>query len=198
MCLFVLKSERKITNLEKAKDKEFLDKWNLDINLVKEHEDDIKIASLYKFSLIDDKNEVLSQDEKRKKIENESIFDNMQKKNGNSSTRSLSVSSSIKINKVDHLRKKLKKSIEEKKLNEIYNGNDAIKKDCKSLLFNIKKINNGTESVENKSSTQSKLLNLVNFNKQNNKSEVSNEVDNCSKVTLVSNDYGDDSNDSNI
>ena len=48
--LFKLKAEKKSLNEEKAKDQAYLDKWNLDIKLVKEDENDIKIASLYKLN----------------------------------------------------------------------------------------------------------------------------------------------------
>lgn len=43
-------------NEQNAKDQEFLDKWNLNIKLVKENEDDVKLASLYKFYSIEGNN----------------------------------------------------------------------------------------------------------------------------------------------
>ena len=44
------RTEKKAITEQKAKDKEFLDKWNINVNLVKENEDDIKLASLYKYN----------------------------------------------------------------------------------------------------------------------------------------------------
>jgi hypothetical protein len=168
--------------LEKAQDKEFLDKWNLNINLVRENEDDIKLASLYKFNLKED--EVLDVEEKRKKLENESIFENKMINNKkkislNNSVRSTSTAttnSSSSSNSLSSLRKKLTKSIQEKKLNEICNGNDSIKKD---LLFTIKKKPNDEDSGEN----TNKLSNII--RKVQTESTV--------KIGLVSTDYGDDS-----
>jgi len=166
--------------LEKAQDKEFLDKWNLNINLVRENEDDIKLASLYKFNLKED--EVLDVEEKRKKLENESIFESNKKKISlNNSIRSTSTGTtniSSSSNSLSSLRKKLTKSIQEKKLNEICNGNDSIKKD---LLFTIKKKPNDEDNGEN----TNKLSNII--RKVQPESTV--------KIGLVSIDYDDDSND---
>jgi coiled-coil domain-containing protein 130 len=44
------RTEKKAINEQKTKDKEFLDKWNINVNLVKENDDDIKLASLYKYN----------------------------------------------------------------------------------------------------------------------------------------------------
>jgi hypothetical protein len=166
--------------LEKAQDKEFLDKWNLNINLVRENEDDIKLASLYKFNLKED--EVLDVEEKRKKLENESIFESNKKKislnNSIRSTSTATTNSSSSSNSLSSLRKKLTKSIQEKKLNEICNGNDSIKKD---LLFTIKKKPNDEDNGEN----TNKLSNII--RKVQPESTV--------KIGLVSIDYDDDSND---
>jgi hypothetical protein len=166
--------------LEKAQDKEFLDKWNLNINLVRENEDDIKLASLYKFNLKED--EVLDVEEKRKKLENESIFESNKKKislnNSIRSTSTATTNSSSSSNSLSSLRKKLTKSIQEKKLNEICNGNDSIKKD---LLFTIKKKPNDEDSGEN----TNKLSNII--RKVQPESTV--------KIGLVSIDYDDNSND---
>ena len=166
--------------MEKAQDKEFLDKWNLNINLVRENEDDIKLASLYKFNLKED--EVLDVEEKRKKLENESIFESNKKKislnNSIRSTSTATTNSSSSSNSLSSLRKKLTKSIQEKKLNEICNGNDSIKKD---LLFTIKKKPNDEDNGEN----TNKLSNII--RKVQPESTV--------KIGLVSIDYDDDSND---
>ena len=169
--------------MEKAQDKEFLDKWNLNIDLVRENEDDIKLASLYKFNLIDKKeDETLDLEEKRKKLENESIFENKmiinnKKTNLNNSIRSTTTTTSTSSSKLSNLRKKLTKSIQEKKLNEICNGNDSIKKD---LLFTIKKkqLPNEDNALDN----TSKLSSLI---RKVQESTV--------KIGLVSTDYGDDS-----
>ena len=44
------RTEKKAITEQKTKDKEFLDKWNINVNLVKENDDDIKLASLYKYN----------------------------------------------------------------------------------------------------------------------------------------------------
>ena len=144
----------------------------MNIDLVKEHEDDVKLASLYKFNLIDKTNdeETLDQDVKRKKLENESIFENKMKfESPNSSIASQSASN--KSNNINSLRRKLTKSIQEKKLNEICNTNVSIKKD---LLFSCKK---KTDESNNK------LPNIA-IKEQN-----------ATQVGLVSTDYGDDDSD---
>ena len=169
--------------MEKAQDKEFLDKWNLNIDLVRENEDDIKLASLYKFNLIDKKeDETLDLEEKRKKLENESIFENKmiinnKKTNLNNSIRSTTTTTSTSSSKLSNLRKKLTKSIQEKKLNEICNGNDSIKKD---LLFTIKK-----KQLPNEDNTLDNTSKLSSLIRKVQESTV--------KIGLVSTDYGDDS-----
>lgn len=46
-----IKTTKKKINEEKAEERTFCDKWNINIKLVKEHDDDIKLASLMKYSL---------------------------------------------------------------------------------------------------------------------------------------------------
>lgn len=80
----VLRGEKKEAAEQKAKDKELLDKWNINIDLVKENENDVKLASLYKYNSLnfDDNNDndERGRNEKRKNIEAESIFDLNDKK----------------------------------------------------------------------------------------------------------------------
>ena len=45
-----LRSEKKLIKEQVDSDKKFLDKWNINVNLVREHDDDRKIAALYKFN----------------------------------------------------------------------------------------------------------------------------------------------------
>lgn len=52
MFYFDFKNEKKVLNEQKASDKKFLDKWNLDIKLVPENEKDVKLASLFKFNTV--------------------------------------------------------------------------------------------------------------------------------------------------
>jgi len=45
-----LREEKRISREENEKDQKFLDKWNINVDLVRESEEDKKIAALYKFA----------------------------------------------------------------------------------------------------------------------------------------------------
>lgn len=161
-----LRSEKKVIQQQKDSDKKFLDKWNINIELTRENEQDIKLASLYKFnSLETEKNgEELSEEarkKKRKSINLESIFDNKKKH------RTLSVPvenhKNSKQLQINGLKTKVNKSVQEKKL--INNSLDD------SIFFNIKNPDNVKKN--------NKLNNLV-VKKLPNSKEISTEDNNVS------------------
>ncbi len=162
--------------------------------MVKENEDDVRLASLYKYySLKDNSNDdTLDQHVKRKRIENESIFDSPilslkpKQIDANNHTTSKAANSNNKEFKIENLRKRLSRSIEEKKINDLIETSPS---DLKSLTFDIKK------SV-NVSRDEKKLGKLVRLNKTEAKEcPIKNET----KASLVSSQYSDtDSNGSDV
>ena len=154
----------------------------IDSNDIDEYSKNIHFDQFFS-NLIDKKeDETLDLEEKRKKLENESIFENKmiinnKKTNLNNSIRSTTTTTSTSSSKLSNLRKKLTKSIQEKKLNEICNGNDSIKKD---LLFTIKK-----KQLPNEDNTLDNTSKLSSLIRKVQESTV--------KIGLVSTDYGDDS-----
>ena len=48
----MFKNEKKVVNEQKQSDQKLIDKWNLSIDLVKESDEDVKIAALYKFNTL--------------------------------------------------------------------------------------------------------------------------------------------------
>lgn len=101
-------------NEQKSSDKQFLDKWNINIDLVRENEEDVKLASLFKFNTVfEGKDEEVNRTEKRKSIETESIFEGLAKKKANNSNKS---NNDKKQNSKDELRKKINKSAQNEKL----------------------------------------------------------------------------------
>jgi hypothetical protein len=168
----VLRNEKKTLNEQKKLDKSLLDKWNIDIELVKEHEDDVKLASLFKYNTsTDKKDDDEIRMEKRKTLETESIFNDSKKtKQINESTKSGSTPTSskslikVKDLQLNNLRHKISKSIVDKKLvNTGFGFNNNTDNDKKSNLMNLVKINNKTQKEvpieeEAKSSTSKPLL----------------------------------------
>lgn len=71
------REEKKELNDAKKNDQTLLNKWNLDIELVKEHKDDVKLASMYKYNTVKASTSSSGNfSEKRKSIvEVESIFE---------------------------------------------------------------------------------------------------------------------------
>jgi len=171
------RAEKKAINEEIAKNQEFLDKWNIDIDLVKEDEDDIKMASLYKFYSLEDGKDVATQAEKRKLIEEESIFGG--KKKGDNVPKTTNLSSA------DFLKNKLTRSIQEKKINGITSSAS------KSFSFDIKNSNNNNNS-SNKLSSMIRKINYSNDCNETVPTNGDNNRDN-NKLCLVSYD-DDDSN----
>ena len=196
----VLRGEKKAINEEKAKDKELLDKWNINIDLVKENEQDVKLASLYKYNTVD-QNEELNLAEKRKHVETESIFDVDRSK---SLRKSLETDKSLKsslltLGKNKEAQKsglvnKLNKSVQSKMLSStgfnltspVSNSADKSTRDdaqLKSISKFIVKANKN--SSLNTSQTETSLNDEATSSKS------------CSATNgLVSNDYGASSNSS--
>ncbi len=204
----VLRGEKKEATEQKAKDKELLDKWNINIDLVKENENDVKLAALYKYNTVqfDGNSDELERNEKRKQIETESIFNLNNKKiaiKDTSTEKSVSLvkSSSKQKGKIreeqrNGIKSKLSKSIQ----------NQILSKTGFSL-------DNSLESLNSKSNNKEEncLLNIKNSivkkqvhdQKKLESSQSSNlkEILATSKSTsvnpLVSNDYGDSSSSEN-
>lgn len=182
----VLRSEKKTLNEQKKLDKALLDKWHIDIELVKEHEDDVKLASLYKYNTsTDKKDDDEIRMEKRKTLETESIFNETKKskqldESTKSSSSTPSSSKSLSLIKVkdlqlSNLRQKISKSIVEKQIvNTGFGFSNNSDNEKKSNLTNLVKLNNKSQKEVP--------------TKQESKSTIS-------KPLLVSNDYGSDESD---
>ena len=148
-------------------DQQFLDKWNININLVRENEEDVKIASLFKFNTVEKPEE--SKIEKRKIIESESIFENFSKKISTDKTQDLVKSSNTKVSCVESLKKQINKSVK----NETISSNGF-----------------GSNTLTTPNKAYSSLSNSVVVKKPNEKSPL---VNNEKPSALVSNDYGSSS-----
>lgn len=209
---FHLRNEKNLIKEQADSDKKFLDKWNINVDLVREHDDDKKLAALYKFNSLDDekKNEEFSEEAratKRRSIELESIFNTKRSK-----TRTISMPQcrpNTQLNskqlQIKGLKTKLNKSLQEKKLA----SSDL---SSESNLFGIDRKNNhnnqvSMESIDcssnlDSSLTKGKLLGLV--KPSSNKNDCSGRVDkekvpksNCDHGnSLVSCDYGPSSDES--
>jgi coiled-coil domain-containing protein 130 len=184
----VLKAEKKIVNEEQAKDNEFLKRLNLNINLVKENDDDVRLASLYKYySLKDNQNDdTVDQHVKRKRIENESIFNSSSSLTKKDPTDHTPHAANNKESKIESLRKRLSKSIEEKKINNLIETSPS---DLKSLKFDIRKVTSEKNEAARDDKKPIKLVRL-------NKTDEDTPKDSRTKITsLVSAQYSDtDSN----
>jgi hypothetical protein len=169
---------------------------------VKENEDDVRLASLYKYySLKNDQTDTETDDQyaKRKRIENESIFDNakLSAKRTNSSSLSSNLANQTPSNtnskefKIESLRKRLSKSIEEKKISNLIESSPSDHVHLKkSLKFEIRKAN---ETDDNNVKDEKKNGKLVVLNRTNDDTLKPNEK----KLSLVSAQYSDtDSNES--
>jgi len=203
----VLRGEKKEATEQKAKDKELLDKWNINIDLVKENENDVKLAALYKYNTVqfEGNSDELERNEKRKQIETESIFNLNNKKiaiKDTSTEKSVSLvkSSSKQKSKIreeqrNGIKSKLSKSIQ----------NQILSKTGFSL-------DNSLESLNSKSNNKEEncLLNIKNsiVKKQvhDQKKLESSQSSNLKEILatskspsngLVSNDYGDSSSSEN-
>jgi len=140
-----------------------MDKWNLDIKLVKENPDDIRLASMYKYNLVSNGDEALNQSEKRKIIETQSIFD---------------ASKSVK-------KQDVKEKFNNKKDLQMNSLVNQLSKSSKEKILSNSGFN---VSITNDSPNKSTLNNLVKVKKE--KGDTNNtQITSC----LVSNDYGSDS-----
>ena len=146
-----------------------MDKWNLDIKLVKENPDDIRLASMYKYNLISNGDEALNQSEKRKKIETESIFD------------------ALKSAKKQDLKEKSNNNKKDFQINSLVT---QLNKSCKEKVLSNSGFN---VSIHTDTSSKSNLNNLVKV-KKNQVSEEQEDTKNKPIAScLVSNDYASDS-----
>ncbi|CAF0867610.1 unnamed protein product [Brachionus calyciflorus] len=171
-----LREEKKIIKEQKSSDQKFLDKWNININLVRENEEDVKLASLFKFNTVEKIEE--SKAEKRKTIESESIFETNSKKISNSTKDLVLYSNNSKNSCVEKLKKQINKSTKgEIILNDGFNFNSNHKPlSSINLGIVIKKPNENPNSNNKKEETCSKSIQVS---------------------ALVANDYGSSSDDDN-
>lgn len=183
-----LRGEKKVIKEQADSDQKFLDKWNINVDLVREHESDIKLASLYKFNALDsDKKDAEFSDDartsKRQAIGLESIFDNQtkEKKKRTHSELAIPTSSMSKQLQIKGLKTKLNRSLQEKELekNDLMGG---------AKLFGLKQ----SDDVEG-SDCDGLKQKLAKFIKPNG----SNRAYSVGSGGLVSHDYGDSSEDSN-
>jgi len=204
----VLRGEKKEATEQKAKDKELLDKWNINIDLVKENENDVKLAALYKYNTVqfDGNSDELERNEKRKQIETESIFNLNNKK---IAIKDTSTEKSVSLVKSSS---KQKSKIREEQRNGI---KSKLSKSIQSQILSKTgfSLDNSLESLNSKSNNKEEncLLNIKNSivkkqvhdQKKLESSQSSNlkEILATSKSTsvnpLVSNDYGDSSSSEN-
>jgi hypothetical protein len=146
-----------------------VDKWNLDIQLVKENPDDIRMASMYKYNLVSNGDDALNQSEKRKKIETESIFD------------------ALKSAKKQDLKEKSNNNKKDFQINSLVT---QLNKSCKEKVLSNSGFN---VSIHTDTSSKSNLNNLVKV-KKNQVSEEQEDTKNKPIAScLVSNDYASDS-----
>lgn len=144
-----------------------MDKWNINIDLVRENQEDVKIASLFKFNTIEKPEQ--NKSEKRKSIESESIFDNFPKKIADVSSEQ----GNMKNNSIQSLRHQLQKSSKnEKILNDGFKFGTSTKYD---KLTNFGIVVKKSDKISPVSLEPSKINNSASF--------------------LVSNDYGTSSDD---
>jgi hypothetical protein len=172
-----LREEKKVTKEQADSDQKFLDKWNINVSLVREHEVDVKIASMYKFNSLDTNtnDEEFSEEaraSKRKSIGLESIFESQK------NAKRLVSSSSSKQLQIKGLVTKLNRSLQEKQLEK----NDL---DSNDKFFNTSKVASAAEELD----CDSLKLKLAKFIRPSvSSSGTSGAVGSSS---LVSNCYGD-------
>ena len=135
-----LREEKKVTKEQADSDQKFLDKWNINVSLVREHEVDVKIASMYKFNSLDTNtnDEEFSEEaraSKRKSIGLESIFESQK------NVKRLVSSSSSKQLQIKGLVTKLNRSLQEKQLEK----NDL---DSNDKFFNTSKVASVAEELD--------------------------------------------------
>lgn len=163
------KDEKKLNQEIVNNDKKFLDKWNININLVRENQEDIKIASLYKFNTIEKPEQ--NKAEKRKSLEAESIFNNFSKqKRDDKESENANIKNTCKQN----LKQQLQKSSNSEKL-----LNDGFKFETKNKID--KSIDFGILVKKSEKSTSLTLNQLPSISNTNS--------------LLVLNDYGTGSDD---
>ena len=209
----VLRSEKKEATEQKAKDRELLDKWNINIDLVKENENDVKLASLYKYNSVnfDGSNDELDRNEKRKNIEAESIFDlnnkkiaksdemsplKREEKNSNLTKSSNKIKSKNTEEQKIGLKNKLSKSIQSQILSKtgfcLDNSLDSLNSKSKNkednCLLGIK------NSIVKKHVNDKNSLQSIQSNDRN---EEIAEISTFKSNGLVSNDYGESTSSEN-
>ena len=176
-------------------------KWNIDIELVAEHDDDKRLAALYKYNTtslhdhdnndLEDENQRLAR--KRKRIEHESIFDAATPPSKPGSSAALSVSPSVallsvptpsttKEAKLGDLKRLLSKSAQQRRMADFK---------LSGFSTSVKNASSKGEEEEKKGLVLVKFLEKKTIKEQEEK-KVAGEKSSLVNSALVSNDYGTD------